>query len=63
MDIYVGADDRIYKMVNRPITELDLEQAQKFADLKKKNIEEYQKKEMEISEAVARKIADEKRLK
>jgi hypothetical protein len=50
-------------MVNRPITELDLEQAQKFADLKKKNIEEYQRKEMEISEAVARKIADEKRLK
>lgn len=63
LDIYVGADDRIYKMINRLVTEKDLEESKKFADLKKANAEEVERKERDISEAVAKRLAEEKRLK
>lgn len=63
LDIYVGADDRIYKMINRLVTEKDLEESKKFAGLKKANAEEVERKERDISEAVAKRLAEEKRLK
>ncbi|KAI6182712.1 hypothetical protein M3Y97_00410200 [Aphelenchoides bicaudatus] len=61
LDIYVGPDDRIYKMINRPVTPKDVEQAQKFSELKKESAKEVEQKERDLAEEVAKKIAEEKR--
>lgn len=61
LEIYVGDDDRIYKMINRPITDNDKEEAKKFAEFKKESLDEIRRREMKISASAAEQIADRKR--
>lgn len=58
LEMHVGEDGLVHKLVNRPVTEEDRRAAEQLAGLKKKSEEAEQRREREITDAAVEQLRE-----